>query len=112
MIQRRLLGICFRREAPEIAVWPDRRAGKRGRKGCFGESVGGVAARTHFGPQRERTVIGGFTDFSNFGERMYPGRFAKIILAAVFLNPVGRVRCFREPGCARRPNGLGEKGRS
>lgn len=45
------LGICFRREAPEPAVGPDRRAGKRGcggkgeRKRCFGESEGGGGGR-------------------------------------------------------------------
>ena len=50
-LNKLLLGGCFLREAPEGAIGSDRRAGKwglrgkRGRKRCFGVSVGGVSVR-------------------------------------------------------------------
>ena len=53
-----LLGGCFLREAPEGAIGSDRRAGKwglrgkRGRKRCFGVSVGGVSVRKIPSPRR------------------------------------------------------------
>ena len=62
--------------------------GKRGRKRCFSEAVGGVPARKIASPRRDLAEAGGFTAKFIFGEHSFPFRFAKnyfgrIILATV-----------------------------
>ena len=86
-----LLGICFFGEAPEPAVGPDRRAGKRGLRGkrgvfgvlwwvggrCFGKKSSGVG--------RDMAALGDFGGKIIARERIFPGRLAKISFGSGFL---------------------------
>ena len=93
-----LLVICFLREAPETAVGLDRLAGrslgedwragkwglrgKRGRKRCFSEPMGGVSVRKI--PIRHLVLAGvrGFTAKFISREHSFPNRFAKKVFGS------------------------------
>ena len=77
-----LLGVCFWREAPEIAVGPGRRAGKRGRKRRFSEAVSGVPVRKIPTPRQYRTDSGDFRSLCICRKRNFTSRFAKIVFGS------------------------------